>query len=47
VLLFKDYIMGETLAVDLVTAEPPEGNHGAVVHFDGEQAHIGIVKAIR
>ena len=41
----REYIMNETLAVEMHKGEPPEGATTASVKFSGVEAYIGIVKA--
>jgi len=41
---YRDYVMGETLTVELVAAQPPHGAHSTTVEFDGEQVTIGVQK---
>jgi isoleucyl-tRNA synthetase len=41
----REYIMGETLAVKLSTARPPEDATSATLEFDGEKAFVSISKA--
>ncbi|MFA5835953.1 MAG: isoleucine--tRNA ligase [Bellilinea sp.] len=39
---FKDYIMAETLTVDLVASAPPESAAVSEAEFDGEQLTVGV-----
>ncbi len=39
------YIMGETLTLELKSANPPEGAATGNFEFDGEQAEVGLEKA--
>jgi len=39
---FKDYIMSETLTVELVNAAPPDGAAVTQAEFDGEQLTVGL-----
>ncbi|MFO7624277.1 MAG: isoleucine--tRNA ligase [Anaerolineales bacterium] len=41
----REYIMGETLAVKLSSARPPEEAASATLEFDGEKATVSILKA--
>ena len=41
----RDYIMGETLSLQLRFAEPPEGVDSATFEFDGERVRVGVIKA--
>jgi isoleucyl-tRNA synthetase len=41
----RDYIMGETLSVELAEGQPPEGAAALTVEFDGETVTAGIQKA--
>ncbi len=41
----RDYIMGETLAVELLQDQPPEGAAALTVEFDGESVTAGVQKA--
>jgi len=40
----QEYITGETLTLELVTAPPPGGAANANLEFDGEKATVGVVK---
>ncbi|HEX7976699.1 MAG TPA: isoleucine--tRNA ligase [Anaerolineales bacterium] len=40
----RDYIMGETLAVELALGEPPDGAASTTADFDGELVTVGIAK---
>lgn len=42
---FQDYIMAETLTVNLTNAEPPAASVATQAEFDGEQMTIGIQAA--
>ena len=42
---YRDYIMGETLAVEMSHVAPPASAAHANLEFDGEQVTVGIVKA--
>ena len=42
---FKDYLMGETLTVNLVEGAAPEGSPSASDSFDGETITVAITKA--
>ena len=42
---YRDYVMGEVLAVELVEAEAPEGAHLAEAWFDGQWMKVGITPA--
>jgi isoleucyl-tRNA synthetase len=42
---YQDYIMGETLTLELRSDEPPPEAATATFEFDGEQAKVGLVKA--
>ncbi|HEY58151.1 MAG TPA: isoleucine--tRNA ligase [Anaerolineae bacterium] len=42
---FREYIMGEVLAVEMQAAEPPTEVARAEAAFDGEKVTLGIVKA--
>jgi isoleucyl-tRNA synthetase len=42
---YKEYIMGETLTLELKPSEPPPGAATATFEFDGEEATVGLVKA--
>ncbi len=39
---FKDYIMAETLTVDLVASAPPDSAAASQAEFDGEQLTVGV-----
>jgi isoleucyl-tRNA synthetase len=39
---FQNYIMSETLTVDLVNGTPPEGAAVTEAEFDGEQLTVGL-----
>ncbi|MFZ3078697.1 MAG: DUF5915 domain-containing protein, partial [Bellilinea sp.] len=39
---FKDYIMAETLTVELVASVPPESVAASQAEFDGEQLTVGV-----
>ncbi|MHB8857157.1 MAG: isoleucine--tRNA ligase [Bellilinea sp.] len=39
---FKDYIMAETLTVELVASVPPESAAASQAEFDGEQLTVGV-----
>ena len=41
----KEYIMGETLALELKTGETPAEAASADFEFDGEEAKVGLVKS--
>lgn len=41
----RDYIMGETLTVNLTTGQPPVKAATADIEFDGEKVNFGIVRA--
>ncbi len=41
---FREYIMAETLTVDLINADTPEGAFTVEDAFDGEKVKIGILK---
>jgi isoleucyl-tRNA synthetase len=41
----RDYILGETLAVELHEVAPSAGAATITVEFDGQQATIGVEKA--
>ena len=43
--LQRDYIMGETLTVELISAPPPEKASSSQVSFDGESVTFGILKS--
>ena len=40
----RDYIMGETLSLQLNLVEPPAGASSTTFEFDGEKVRVGIVK---
>jgi isoleucyl-tRNA synthetase len=40
----RDYIMGETLSVEMASKAPPTGATRLEVEFDGEQVAFGITK---
>jgi isoleucyl-tRNA synthetase len=40
----RDYIMGETLAVELLAVEPPEGATLAEAWFDGQWMKVGLIR---
>jgi isoleucyl-tRNA synthetase len=42
---FRDYIQGETLAVELVEGEGPKAGAQMNDEFDGEKVTVGVVKA--
>ena len=42
---YKDYIMGETLTLELKTGAPPGEAAKSEFEFDGEQASVGLIKA--
>jgi isoleucyl-tRNA synthetase len=44
--VFQDYVMGETLAVEMNWMAPPPSAPTATAEFDGEQVTIGILKAV-
>ncbi|HEX9374080.1 MAG TPA: DUF5915 domain-containing protein, partial [Roseiflexaceae bacterium] len=39
-----DYIRAETLADDLLLAEPPAGAHAEALDLDGRTIHVGVVR---
>jgi hypothetical protein len=41
----RDYVMGETLTVELNFSEPGTGSTSVQDEFDGEKVTIGLVKA--
>jgi isoleucyl-tRNA synthetase len=41
----RDYIMGETLSVELLQGQPPEGAAALTAEFDGESVTAGVQKA--
>lgn len=41
----RDYIMGETLTVELKLSDPQAGATSAEFEFDGERVRVGIIKA--
>jgi isoleucyl-tRNA synthetase len=42
---YQDYIMGETLTLELKSGDPPGEAATGEFEFDGEQASVGLVKA--
>ena len=42
---YKDYIMGETLTLELKSGAPPGEAAKGEFEFDGEQASVGLIKA--
>jgi isoleucyl-tRNA synthetase len=42
---YQDYIMGETLTLELKSGDPPGEAAKSEFEFDGEQASVGLVKA--
>ncbi len=42
--LWGDYIRAETLADDLLLAEPPAGAHAEALDLDGRTIHVGVVR---
>ena len=42
---FRDYVMGETLAVELTAGAAPEGSPSASDEFDGEHVTVGVLKS--
>jgi isoleucyl-tRNA synthetase len=42
---YRDYIMGETLTLELKSGKPPEGAAKGSFEFDGEQVDVGLEKA--
>ena len=42
---YREYIMGETLTLELKSGEPPPDAATATFEFDGEQVQVGLVKA--
>ena len=42
---YQDYIMGETLTLELKSGAPPGEAATGNFEFDGEQASVGLVKA--
>jgi isoleucyl-tRNA synthetase len=44
ILLFQEYITGETLARELVSAPPPAGAPTASLELDGEMVTFGVLK---
>jgi isoleucyl-tRNA synthetase len=39
---YREYILGETLTIELLDAAPPEGSASVRVEFDGESVNFGI-----
>jgi hypothetical protein len=42
--LWGEYIRAETLADDLLLAEPPAGAHAEALDLDGRTIHLGVVR---
>jgi isoleucyl-tRNA synthetase len=42
---FRDYVMGETLAVELTAGAAPEGAPAVNDEFDGEHVTVGLLKS--
>ncbi len=41
----QDYIMGETLAIEILSGASPQGAAATTAEFDGEEMTVGILKA--